>query len=547
MSLHPKVLFEKISARVDPVYVIFVVLLILSGVVYFSTAQTHPVIEDSLGYIHAGQRLAGGQGPTYEDINNQIAGPYFSMYAFQIRRAEDRSRTFLGFPPGFPLLLAGAIKVTNHSSAVYYVVPLWAFFGLLTTFLLGKVVGVNAWTGLWAAAILAISPTYLEFGTAPWSEVPSLALISLGFCCYLCTRRNLRYARRNGFLLSALGGLSIAYSFFIRYTNVIVLLPLVVYELYTGRKEVFTAWRRWIFFFPLGLSLLGIPIFNYFYYGGLFLTSYSPAHGWYPWAPFSLAYALGPSFVNGFSLIEIGKTLWFNFSWLLLAVPVGWFFLKSASVLLLGTATLSFVLLYTFYAFAPVGVNMRFLLPIFPLLALSIGETIGNVGKKICRSKRQRWILGGVLMLILYWPALDRVEHLQNRNASSRAMVENVRSMVALTPEDAVFLSYVYNDQIAFYGQRSVLNYRRIPPSDAEALRYQMEVFEPCLVGTVDSLLETGRFVYYVEDKSPSFWDSLAILEEYFALDLIRTDPNIYRILTPDELEGREGLLTCPQ
>jgi hypothetical protein len=491
--------------------------------------------------------MADGHGLTYKDVNNQIAGPYFSMYAFQIWRDDDSSRTFLGFPPGFPLLLASAITVTGSSTTVYFVVPILAVLGILATFCLGTLIGGSHWTGLLAAVLLALLPTYLEFGTSPWSEIPSLTFVTLGMCLYLFTRRDSRYARASGLLLSVLGGLSIAYSYFIRYTNLAMVPPLIACELYTARRKTLTEWRRWLFFAPIVLGMAAIPVFNQLYYGGPLLTSYSPIHGWYPWSPFSLSYALGPSPVNGFSLVETIKTLWHNFSWLLLAAPAGWFLLKRSSAVLVGGATLGLMVIYTFYAFAPTGINSRFLLPVFPFLCVAIGYTITHIGTKLLIHRWQRRGAGIALVLILCWPIPGRLEQLETRNAQSGTLVNYVQSLVASTPAESVFLSYVYNDQIAFYGHRSVLNYRRIPPSDPSTGQYRMEMFEPHLVQAVESLLDNQIPVYYIEDKSPPLWDSLAILQQNFDMDLIRQEPNIYTVLksaTPDE---RGRLSECDQ
>jgi hypothetical protein len=53
-------------------------------------------------------------------------------------------------------------------------------------------------------------------------------------------------------------------------------------------------------------------------------TSYSTTHGWYVHPAFALAYSWGPSFIDGYSGREALLTLWHNFSWLLLLLPLGW-------------------------------------------------------------------------------------------------------------------------------------------------------------------------------------------------------------------------------
>lgn len=533
----------KVSKCNNVAHGILIALILLGGTFFFSLAQTLPDTSDTIGYVYAGQRLASGHNLSFEDVNNQIAGPYFSLYAFQIRRPDD-ARMFLGFPPGFPILLATGIVLTGASAAVYYVVPLLAALGLLVTFCLGVLVSGDAWTGLWAAALVATAPDYWNFGTAPWSEVPSLVFVTAGTCLYLFSRRDVRPKRWTQVVLSVLGGIIVVYGFFIRYANTAIVPALVIYELLTARKKIWTEWRRWPFFGTIALGLAAIPVFNQLYYGGPLLTSYSPAHGWYPWPAFSPSYALGPSPVNGYSLVEAAKTLWHNFPWLLLTMPVGWFLLARPSAVLVAGATLGTVALYSLYAFAPTGLNSRFLLPVFPFISVMIARTITRAGVRLHHQK-WRWVAGTALAGMLCLSIPGQLGQLGSRNTCNAEAVRKTHDMVASTRPDAIFLSYGYNDQIAFYDHRSVLNYRRIPPSDAEAGRYRVEVLEPCLVQTIDRILDRDIQVYYVEDTSPSFWGSLEILQRHFALKLTYEDPRIYQVIEPVDSSSRQALAEC--
>ena len=528
-----------------PAYGILVILVILISVAFFLLAQTWPSISDTIGYVHAGRQLANGSGLTFTDENNQAAGPYFSLYAFQIRRSDD-PRMFLGFPPGFPILLAGAIALTGQPQVVHYVVPLLAIIGLIATFHLGTLLGKSEWVGLGAALLLVSAPAFWEFGTASWSEVPSLTLTTAGVCFYLLSREAKR-PKRHAVLFSLLGGILISFSFFIRYANVTIILALALYELASGNIiRIIAERQRWPFWGLLALGVAAIPLFNQLYYGGALLTSYSPAHGWYPWPAFSFSYALGPSPVNGYSLVEAWKTGWHNFPGLLLAMPIGWLLLPRRSSLLLAGATLSTLVLYSVYAFAPAGVNSRFLLPIFPFACVAISHSLASIGTRFL-DKKWRSVVGITIAAALCVPIPAHINQLRSRNLGDAGMVAHVHDMVAWTPSNAVFLSYAYNDQIIFYGDRSVLNYRRIPPPDPEAGRYRMETLEPCLVQTIDRLLEKGTPVYYIEDRSPPFWKSLAILQQHYAVELVQQEPNMYQVDSSIHPESRESLGTCRQ
>jgi hypothetical protein len=526
-------------------------LLSLSSVFFFRSVQTIPTISDTIGYVYAGQRLAAGHGLTYEDSHNELAGPYFSLYAFQIRRPDD-ARMFLGYPPGFPLLLAAGVLLTGWTTAVYYVTPILAVVGLIATFLVGALIGKSQWTGLWAVVILLLAPTFWDYATAPWSEVPSLAFITLGVACYLLSHRYRQIAdnqpassrvkaNRAALLFSLAAGGLIAYSFFIRYSNLVVVAPLGLYELVTSRQHILRDWRRWPVFIILAGGVLAIPLFNHFYYGGVTLTSYSPAHGWYPWPAFAWEYAME---APRHGLRRTGETLWANFPGFLLAVPLGWFLLRGRAAILVAGLALVTILLYVSYAFPPTGVNSRFLLPAFPFLAVAAAQVITIAGRHF-PSEKLRWVAGGLLLLFLLLVMGVRADQLQARQRGDGGYRAHVEQMVAGLPDGAVLLSYRYNDEIRFYTGRSVLNYRRIPPADAEAGRYRHELLEPCLVQTIDRLLALNTPVYYVEDVSPPFWDSLALLQHNYALTLLNPHFKLYQVSWPSSQSPRNEVAPC--
>lgn len=497
------------------------VLAVAVAFIFSRLAETQPAISDSIGYLYAAQRLATGQGPSYEDPHNDIAGPYFVPYAFQVSRPGD-SRHYLGYPPGFPLLLAAGELV----GAIHTVVPVLAGLAVLATFALGRALAGNDLTGLLAAVVLVAAPAFWRFGTAAWSEVPATLAVAAGVVFYLHSRR----PGRRGLILSLLAAAVLTFGHFIRYTNVAFLGALAIYELYTARRMLLAERWRWPFWIAAAAGVLAIPLFNHFYYGGALVTSYSPAHGWYPYPPFSLAYALGPSFVSGYSLRESAQTLWQNFSVALLMAPPGWWLLPAGGRVLAGTALLCGLLPYAIYAFAPTGINSRFLLPIFPFLAVTIGQLLALILGRLVHPAA-RVVVGLALAIGLLFLMAGYRETLLERNDASRAAVAQAGSLAAATEPDAVIMSYAYNDQLAIYHGRSVLNYRRIPSSDKERGAYRMEMLEPCLVGAVDRLLAQSIPVYYIEDQQPSYWDSLAILQRHFALGEPVQQPPVYRVL----------------
>lgn len=491
---------------------------LLIAALFYRLTEPEPAISDAIGYLVAGTRLAEGHGPSFEDANNDFAGPFFMPLAFQVSRPGD-ARHFLGFPPGFPALLAVGARL----NAIHAMVPLLAGLTVATTYFLGLALGASRGASLWAAGILAATAAFWQFGTAAWSEIPATLAVAAGMALYVRSRPP---DGRAWLWLPA--AIVLSFGHFVRYSNVTFLAAPAIYELYTARGKLLTERGRWPFWIAIAAGLVAIPLFNHTYYGGALLTSYSPSHGWYPSPPFAIGYAWGPSFVNGYSLRESLKTLWGNFPVLLLLAPWGLWRLPRPGGVLAAAAILFGLLPYAFYAFAPAGINSRFLLPVFPFVAVAVGAALADLLPRLPRPLG--WAAGTAIiaaLLILvsgHWTAVTEA------NAAGRSTVARVRQLVAPLEPEAVVLSVTYNDLIAVYGQRSVLNYRRIPISDPTLGRYRTEMLEPCLAGSVARLRDRAIPVYYIVDQQSPAWDPLPILQRHFTLTELGGDTRIVRV-----------------
>jgi hypothetical protein len=524
-------------------------LLTLILVIFFAAfffvrlTETTPVVNDTMGYVYAGQRLAAGDGLTYEDQNNLTYGPFFNLYAFQIEGPDD-SRLNFSFPPGLPLLLSLGIKLTGEVGAIYFIVPLLAVVGIAVTCLLGYLLSGQIWVGVISALIIALVPAdYWEFGTAAWAGIPSIVFTVAGVCLFLFARKRDAVDKLR-IWLPILGGLFLVFSMFIRYSNIVILPALAIYDLVESKGRIVFQRSKWSIYLVLILGLGSILLFNHYYYGGALLTGYSPIHGWYPHPPFSLNYAFTKSFVSGVSLPAAINTLWLNFTILLLLVPAGWFLLPRPSGLFTASATLATLALYSVYAFDATGINARFLLPMFPFAAVSVAAVITALGGKL-PNNTWRWIVGIGLLLLIVWPIPDRIDNLQDRNESGNRIKEITRELTAWTEPDAVFLSYGHNDFIAVYGDRSVLDYRHLPESDGEERRYRLEMYPPCLVNTIDGLLLEGKQVFLAGYTTTTPWDTLSILEGYFQLKHVWDEPPTLQVTGIQMNEQREDLGPC--
>jgi hypothetical protein len=521
-------------------FALLAVLSVCFCLLYLTRTQTVVYGYDPLGYLYAGQRLAEGGPLSFPDANNALAGSYFAPFAFNIVRPGETD-LYLNYPPGLPLLLALAQRILGSASAPFFVTPIAALAGVLATFWLGKLLFGNL-AGLIAAMLLAMSPLYFTFSTDLWSDVPASACILVAMALYVSSTAS---ENRHAGLRTASAGLLLGYAVFIRYASVVFVLPIVLYGLMVSPGPDIKVRRNLPFLGAFVLTMIGLLLFNRAYYGGFLATAYSPRAGWYPWPAFSLAYALGPSPVGGRSLIGVGMTILRDQPVALLFGVLGLLAMKRSSAALIGGTTLMVLGLYSCYAFTPTGINARFLLPAVAMICLAAAA-----GLEWVRSHLGGWKRRGVLLpitvigvgFVLFRPTIAAVER---RALDTSAQIRYVQRMTEATPQDAVFMSYVYNDLVSYYGHRSVLNYRRIPPVDADHGRYEMEALEPCLVAVVGRLLHAGRPVYYVEDKTPPFWDSLAILQRHFVLRQTQNDPKVFQVTSMLDAANQGDISSC--
>jgi len=518
---------ESLFERRAPLWLLGLLLLCF-GTIYVLYAQTATEGMDTAGYVYAADQLAQGQLPKYCNDYNELIGPYFMYYAFSAKSNVSSACRFCSYPIGFPLLLAGAQWLTGHPQSMYYVVPLIGLLGLVGIFILGRLLFDSSWGGLWAALWLAVAPTYLYFATSPWSDMPGAVAALWGIALYLsCLRQRSPLIRA---ILAVLAGGLTGYGLWIRYANVITILPLAFYIVLSEKRHLLRNPSHYFFVGTLGLVTLGLLIYNRIYYGGFFLTGYSPEHYHVPSPLFSIRDLFGPSSFLGRTTLGVMRTLWENLSISLLLVPLALVRARFARAILVGGTALVVSLFYSLRASPPQGINARYLLLVLAMLSLLVGSALAFLIERTRKRPRLYHALLIAVTLLLLLPLPFRLRPLAERNQAILAKVRLVQDYTQSTEPNAVFLAYYENDLIIYYGHRTSLTYRRIPTPDIALRRYRLEELEPRLVESIDYLLQHDVPVYYIKDLSVPLWDSLAILERHYTLSRYRDQPEIYRI-----------------
>ncbi len=493
------------------------------------TWHTQLVVEgwDSLAYLYAAERIASGEIPALCNRYNETIGPYFTLAGFNVA-TKFPGCLLLNYPPGFPLLLAAFKHALPLNNVVFFVPALFGALGVALVYFMGRLL-FDARIGLTSAFLLMLAPTYVEFSTALWSDVPVAVLLLAGGVILIWGYQSLSRVRAG--IVGFVASIFIGWAILSRYTAVVYVIPLAFFFVSKhSPKQLLRFLSLRVFVIGLFLVMIGILLFNNAAYGGYLITPYSSVHGWYTFPKFSWRYIV-ESPVGGSSLIAVMRTLWNNYHVLLLMAILGLFCMQGSSGILAVSGLVVHLGLYILYAFPAEGINSRFIVPALPFLSIAIGCGIWH---SFVLPRRWLWMwrvvcLTAFLFCLLFpFPAV--LHRLDGRNMAVDSYVKWISNLAAQTEPDAVILAYYTNDPIFYHGERLTLFYRRIPGKDPEGIATPAQMFERRLVFAVDALLLEGRPVYYVIDADPPFMDSFTILQEHFNLSLVNSTYSLYKI-----------------
>lgn len=482
---------------------------------------------DPLAYMLAAEHIANGEKPALCHPYNEDIGPYFTMAGFNVR-SPDPACLYLNYPPGYPVLLAIAAKLVPVPDVMSYVPAFFGGVGIVLTYALGCLV-TDARVALTSAVLLGLTPLYLRFSTAPWSDLPVAILLLAGLVTLIWADR------KSGMSWQIAGGVGaavlIGWAVFGRYSAVVFLVPVFAYAI-TGRKLSSALRAPSLRAFGVGIlvSMIAVGLYNASHYGGVLKTPYSPEHGWYEWPMFGLKYALGDSPVGAASLTAVMETLWEAYGLLLLFGALGVVAVTGRPRVVLLTGSGCFAALYALYAFPARGINGRFLLPVLPFTVLLIASgfwcTLSSTSLRL-------WLWRGLALAVVAielcaaLPATLR--GLDSRNRAAQAYIDGIRTLASETAPESVFLAYHANDALLYYGERASLFYRRIIPGQ-ESEESGASYFESRLVDAVARLLGQGVPVYYMLDTDPPLMNSLSVLRDHFDVTPSSRDVSVYRV-----------------
>ena len=200
-------------------------------------ARAHGGVDQN-GYLVGGRNVAdsGTMKATQRNPDTGHLDPFMFVSPMWIgtEMGTERERFYPKYPLGLPAIYAAVLKtggehgrdlpmhrrLADGSTLCLWVSPVCMSLAVLGCFGLGRMLG-GSFAGVMAALVFAASPVTLGLSTSPNSHASAVCCVAWGML-FLCW-----WWRSGGWIKGLLAGLLVGYAATIRYTEGLLVLPLV--------------------------------------------------------------------------------------------------------------------------------------------------------------------------------------------------------------------------------------------------------------------------------------------------------------------------------
>ncbi|MBI5770133.1 MAG: glycosyltransferase family 39 protein [Verrucomicrobia bacterium] len=361
---------------------VLAVLTFLWLLLHFAPAIAGP---DTNGYI-VQARLIATQGKTH--LTTASPAQFVGMHWLETTDGVFHSR----YPAGLPLIFAAAWKIGGLRAALL-VNPLLASATVLLVFLLARRFA-DEWSALLAAAVYATNAAMQQHALDADAHIGAAffltagVLVLLRFADELKTAAPPKPAMGTGFLAGVLLGLVPT----IRYPESLAGVAIGAWLLW----QVRSLWRVWPAVAGAALPIGALCVHNAVAYGAFWRTGYALTN---EQTGFGLNYFVAHWLSYVQALGGAGLGVFFAFGAAGLAGLIADARHRAAGVLFAGIVV-PLLLLYMAYYFGDGQSNLRFLIPLYPLLAVAGAWLLARVTSSFGHAGRAVWIVVAVLQLV---------------------------------------------------------------------------------------------------------------------------------------------------
>lgn len=454
----------------------------------------------------------------YLDSNNVEIGPYFNPHGFEIRASGD-PQPYSVFPPGFSLILAVVYRVAGLAW-LYLAPPLLAGVGLAAAAALAYQLGAE-WGSFFAVLLIGTSHVVVTFATSLWADGPSLALLLAGIVLYIVALKSGRG------LLFVGSGLCLSFVVLSKFINVVFVGLILLHHFVVTRGNT-RAIGLGLMSLGIAPGVIGLLAYQAHAYGGILANPYQPwGQSLYDFPLFSLKYLFvkAPPPWNDISSQAIALGLWRDMRiWLALAAAGLLLYRRHALTWLLAWMACANIAIYAVSVFTPRQfINMRYLLPALAGGYLLAAAALARIVTLLPGSKAKALLAVTVGCICVGGLVQQTVPELIQRNWGTANAVKVTRNTAQAFAPDSVVLAYNLADTFILYGERSVLNYRRIKAPN-------LETRNRLVLEAIDRLLASGRSVYLVKDDEKLFGSLYPEIQQRYILREMDTPLTAYEL-----------------
>jgi hypothetical protein len=404
---------------------------------------------DSSGYLSQARLWEHASPITSEPLIERVDWPYadWTFTPLGYRPGVKRGTLVPIYSVGYPMMM-GAIRRAFGPGAEMYVVPLTAAGLVLCAGILGTWLGGFA-VGASTSLLLATSPPFVLQSLQPMSDVPTAFWWTLAVV--LGVRRN--------FFCSVACAIAVALAILTRPNLAPLALPLVLLVLGERKDREGYNWRGTAT--VLSGALLGatvIAFLNTTFFGAATVSGYG---------------APGVLYKLEFLPTNLARyTTWLiqTESLLIVCTLAGFVFLIRSSLsrrwAIYGVTAFAIVLLsYVFYRPFDNWTYLRFFLPVYPLLFLSLASVSALVNRPAIRTL-------SLVVLTIVVCAFHVTFALKNGVLQTKRMegkyLKVTDYLQQSLPANAIFICHQYSGSIRYYTDRRILRYDWLVPNRLE-------------------------------------------------------------------------------
>jgi hypothetical protein len=409
---------------------------------------------DSYGYVSQADAWARGAVEIKQHWADRVPWPVVdrTFTPLGYRPSQDRRGIVPTYPPGLPLLMAGAAKVAGYC-AMFWVVPISGAVLVMGTCLLGRRLG-SPKAGLAAAALVASSPIFLFMVPQPMSDVPVSAAWVVSFLLLIGTTR----------VSAASSGLAAGLAMLIRPN----LAPLAIIpiawlgvEAWRGDRDGWQRQRARLLWFLLGFSVcvVFLAIFNWTLYGSPLRSGYGDVSILFSWEH------LWPNITHYARWFADYQTLlpFVGLAAIVLPMPALWRRAADRRVVLFLAAFVLIVWLqYCAYQVFDGWWYLRFLLPCWPFIMIGFAQIVWRIGQT------SRWAAAAATLLVIALVArgawLGVKEGSFELWQGESRYVTTTQLVAKMTEPNAVVFSSQMTGAVRYYGGRVTVAFNWMEP-----------------------------------------------------------------------------------